>query len=248
MRLILETAPPAFGIDSPSPFCLKAELLLEMSGLPHERRPSDPRKGPRGKIPFLHDGDRVIPDSRLIQRHLEEAHGVDFDGALTRAERARATAIRRLVEEHLYWAQVYFRWERHPDAVRRAFFGSLPGPLSHLVFAGVRRSVRGALRGHGLGRMTEAEVVLLATEDLTALATLVEGPFVFGDRLTSIDATVAGLVVNLLAPELPGPLDGPSEPLRGYAEGVRAAAKERAHPGAQAAPSLRSAETTSGST
>ena len=35
--LVLETFPPALGILSPSQFCLKADALLTLSGLPFAR-------------------------------------------------------------------------------------------------------------------------------------------------------------------------------------------------------------------
>ncbi|MEM9188632.1 MAG: glutathione S-transferase family protein [Myxococcota bacterium] len=230
--LILETAPSAFGVATASPFCRKAEILLAMSGLDHELRPSDPRRGPRGKIPFLHDGDEIIADSRLIQQHLERRYEVDFDPGLRPEDKGVAVAARRLIEEHLYWAQTYFRWEHNGDNVRQAFFGALPLPLSHLVFRLVRRQVRTAMHAQGLGRMTEEEIVMLAGEDLTALNRLFQGPFFFGPKLTSIDASLAGLIENILAPELDTPLHRLAEPFRDYVQRVT-----RATPVAEVVPS-----------
>ena len=67
--LTLLKLPSAWAMRNASPFNLKAEALLKMSGLPHETREAMPSKGPMGKLPALIDGDRVIGDSALIQRH-----------------------------------------------------------------------------------------------------------------------------------------------------------------------------------
>ena len=48
---------PAFGLADASPFCLKADLLLKMSGLPYKAEiAGDPRRGPKGKLPAIVDG------------------------------------------------------------------------------------------------------------------------------------------------------------------------------------------------
>ena len=45
--LVLQTFPPTLGMRSASPFPVKAEALLAMSGLDHELQPvSDPRLQP----------------------------------------------------------------------------------------------------------------------------------------------------------------------------------------------------------
>ena len=62
--ITLHTFGPMLGVPDPSPFCIKAMALLKMSGLPFEVVPgADPRKAPKGKIPWDtvtggHDGAR----------------------------------------------------------------------------------------------------------------------------------------------------------------------------------------------
>jgi glutathione S-transferase len=63
--------PRAFGVPNPSPFCMKVEILLKMAGLPYEEIiSSDPRKGPKGKLPAITDDGVMIGDSDFIQQHL----------------------------------------------------------------------------------------------------------------------------------------------------------------------------------
>jgi glutathione S-transferase len=99
--LTLMVLPAAFGMCNSSTFCEKAEALLAYTGLPYEREIAMPNKGPRGKLPVLKDGNRVIPDSSHIQTYLETQYKIDFDGALNEEQRADAQAFRRLGEEHL---------------------------------------------------------------------------------------------------------------------------------------------------
>ena len=225
--LVLQSFPPALGLRSPSPFTVKVEALLAMSGLPYEvRHVSDPRKAPRGKLPVLLDGDRVVPDSAHIQRHLEEHHGVDFDGALTDAEQATATAFRRLIEHHFYFIAGNLRWNMHPEAVRDAYFGDMPVPVRRLVFPLILRGVNKTARMQGLGRHTREELIRFAAEDIDAVAAqLGDRPFFLGERPTSIDASLYGMLHTLLDCELRTPLVDEAERhpnLRPYADRMTA--------------------------
>jgi len=205
--LTLYVFAPALGTISPSPFSVKSLLLLQMSGLPFTRAAGDPRKAPKGKLPVLEDGGRRVPDSQAIQRHLAKAHGYDPDAHLTARQRAEAAAIRHLIEDHLYWVLVFARWIDHPEATRRAFFGTLPAPLRRPVFALVRRQVARALHGQGMGRHTAAEIYAMGSEGLEALSLLLgDGPYLFGEAPSGIDTSLFGFLENVLAAELDTPL------------------------------------------
>ncbi len=59
--LELVVLPAAFGMRNVSPFCLKAEMLLTSLELPFTlSEEGDPRKAPKGKLPYLIvDGERL---------------------------------------------------------------------------------------------------------------------------------------------------------------------------------------------
>ena len=68
----LHQYPPMFGIPNPSPFCLKLETWLRMAKLPYEVvRVVDPRKDPKGKVPWIEDQGRTIADSAFIIDYLK---------------------------------------------------------------------------------------------------------------------------------------------------------------------------------
>lgn len=205
--LTLQTFPPAFGLRAASPFAVKAEALLAMAGLPFEREFADVRKAPRGKLPVLVDGERVIPDTAHIQAHLERAHGTDFDGDLSDRQRGVATAFRRLIEHHLYFIGGNLRWNDHPDAVRAEYFKAVPGLIRGLVFRKVLGDVNRTLHMQGLGRHTREEMVAFGRDDIDAVAgQLGDQAFFLGERPTSIDATVYAALANLIDCTLGSPL------------------------------------------
>lgn len=186
MTYILHSSPAAFGVRNASPFSLKAESLLCLAGVDYERVNAQPIKGPRQKLPWLVTPEgETISDSRNILLHLQREEGLDLPAA------EHDVAIRRVAEEHLYFAAGYFRWKYHPDAVKQAFFASIPSPFRGLVFGMVRRSVMKQFHAQGIGRRPEAEILDLAIEDLSALDGLLgEGPYYGGEDLSLADVVV----------------------------------------------------------
>ena len=101
--LKLFTLPGEGKIRSSSPFAWKTEAMLRLSGLDFEKEyVADLSKMPKGKVPVLQDGEKLILDSSLIQRYLTETYGIDLDKHLTPEQKAIAEAFRRMTEEHLY--------------------------------------------------------------------------------------------------------------------------------------------------
>jgi glutathione S-transferase len=205
--LTLMVLPAAFGMCNSSTFCEKAEALLAYTGLPYEREIAMPNKGPRGKLPVLKDGNRVIPDSSHIQTYLETQYKIDFDGALNEEQRADAQAFRRLGEEHLTWVIAYGRYYDNPEEIKQAFFGKMPSLLRGVVFNLVKKSVDKNLHGHGMGRHTADEIYAFGAADLEAIAAkLGNKPFLLGDRVTSVDASLYPLILAIIDPPLRSPL------------------------------------------
>jgi glutathione S-transferase len=201
--LTLLVLPTAWGLRNASSFVLKAEALLALRDLAYDTEVALPSKGPKGKLPALIDripqgGGRIIGDSSLIQRHLEEAHDASFDDGLDPSQLADAEAYRRMAEEWLYFAALHVRWIQQPMVTREALFASVPAVVRPLVFAGLRRNVRRTLYGQGIGRHATAEVNAFGTRALHALAERIgTGPFFFGERLRSVDAALYPQVLNI---------------------------------------------------
>lgn len=198
----LHQYPPMFGIPNPSPFCMKLETWLRMTKLPFEVvRVADPRKGPKGKVPWIEDQGRTVADSAFIIEYLKEAYGDRLNTHLSAAERATSLALQRLIEEHLYWAIAYGRFlddEAWPRT-RAEFLATFPAPLRPLVGRVVRKTIAKSLHLQGLGRHTPQEMYRLAGDDLTALSTFLgDKPFFFGAQPTELDATAYGFLAQVL--------------------------------------------------
>lgn len=205
--LTLISFAPALDLRCPSPFGLKADALLAMSGLEYKVKTGDVRKAPKGKLPMLIDQGKNIPDSSMIKKHLKDAHGIDFDSDLSAQQKANAKAIQRMVENHLYFANVHFRWVENPDAVRDAFFKGIPAIMRKFVFKLILKKIKRDNEGHGIGRHTPDEILTFAMEDIDALSVLLgDQSYIFGDKPTSIDATVYGALEGVLNSSLPSKL------------------------------------------
>lgn len=80
--------PEGFGLDSPSPFCLKVELALQCSGLQYQvATMTDPRRAPKGKLPYIVDtgfDSHPVPGTRLPRG--ERPAGEDDSGDMPVAD------------------------------------------------------------------------------------------------------------------------------------------------------------------
>jgi len=200
----------AWDIPNPSPFCIKVECFLRMAGIAHRVVEIDmPRAGPKGKAPWIVDGEVRLGDSTLLIRYLQHSRGIDLDAALSAQQRALSHAVSVMLDEHLYWALVYSRWvdARHWPALRDQFFGALPPLLRGVVPPLARRQVRDQLYKHGMGRHGEDEIYALGCADLQALAALLgDGPYLHGDTPTLVDASVFAYVLCIERPPFDSPL------------------------------------------
>lgn len=201
---------PAFGLPNASPFCMKVETYLRMAGLPYEcPRGADLRKAPKGKLPYIEDGDTRIADSAFIIAYLKQTYGDKLDAHLSAREHAQALALRRLMEEHLYWAAIYTRWIEDGGfaRTREVFFDGMPAPLKQIVPHLARRAMRQELHGHGMGRHSREEIYAIGCQDIVALAhSLGDQPYFMGAQPSSLDATAYAFIANLLWVPLASPL------------------------------------------
>ena len=195
MRLIV--FPPAFGAPSASPFSTKAMCLLKMAGVEYDSILGDPRKSPKGKLPVLLDDDLIIADSDAIREHLEKTLPYDFDEGLSAQDRAVSRAFIRMVEEHLYFVGVSYRWmnDENWEHVKAEFFDVIPAVVRGFVTKQIRKGVKTQLYGQGMGRHSFEEQLQRADADLSAIATQIgKQKFMFGDKPTAADASVAPML------------------------------------------------------
>jgi glutathione S-transferase len=201
--ITLYTFGPFFGLPDPSPFVMKAETLLKMARLPYRTDTGGFSKAPKGKLPYIEDDGTIIADSTFVRWHLEKKYQVDFDRGLDASQRATSWAFEKMIEDNLYWVIVHERWMDSANFRKgpRRFFDRVPAPMRPLLVPLIRRKVRSALYGQGLGRHSEDEIAALGTRSIEAIAEFLgDKPFFFGAEPTGIDATVFAFVAGTLCP------------------------------------------------
>ena len=199
----LYTFGPHFGQPDPSPFCIKALVLLKMSGQEFETRNANLRKAPKGKAPYIRDGDELIGDTTFIRWYLEERYGVDFDPGLSASGKAIAWAFEKMCEEHIYFHGLYTRWaiDESFDKGPRRFFNPIPALMRPLIVRKVRRDMVRSIRLQGTGRHTATEVDALAKHGLSAISDFLGSKnFLMGDDPCGADASIFGTVNSTLSP------------------------------------------------
>jgi glutathione S-transferase len=193
---------PYFGLPDPSPFVMKAELLLKLAGLPYAVDLKGFGKAPKGKLPYIRDDGETIADSTFIRLHIERKYGFDFDAGLSAEQKGLAWAIEKMCEDHLYWIVVEARWCDDANFARgpAQFFDRAPALVRPLIKTFIRRSLRRTLRGQGLGRHNASELAELGRRDVAALSAILgDKPFLFGPAPCGADATVAAFAIASLS-------------------------------------------------
>ena len=200
---------PNMGLPDASPFCIKAEVLLKMSGLPYRLDLKGFGKAPKGKLPYIDDEGTIIADSTHIRMYLEGRRGIDFDRGYDAVQRAQGWAAEKMCEEHLYRAIVNDRWLKDENFAKGPahFFKAVPAPIRPLVTALIRRKQRNAGKAQGMGRHTDAEIDALGIKDIDALAAMLGSkPYFLGDTASGTDAAVFGFVATASAAAFDTPI------------------------------------------
>ena len=186
-----------------------------MADIPYEIANGVPADGPKGKIPWIDDAGNVVGDSSFIIEYLKKKHGDTLDARLTPRERALGHAIKKVLEESLYFVSSYSKWGEDEgfNIYAAELFSEMPEAQFRPVSEAIRKNVMEKLRAQGIARHTSAEVYELGLEDVRSFAELLgDGVYLFGDQPTSYDACAFGVIGNLK--------DGP------FASPVRDAARQ----------------------
>jgi glutathione S-transferase len=189
---------------------MKLETYLRMTELPHELVFEDTLdKAPKRKMPYITDEGKKIGDSNLVIEYLQKKYGDSTDAHLSPVDRAISLALRRMIDENLYWSLVYSRWvdDKNWPTTRSAYFGGLPPVLNQLVPALLRRGTIKNMVGHGIGKHTEAEIYEIGCRDIQALSDFLgDKEFFIGDRPTILDATAHAILANFIKVPMDSPL------------------------------------------
>lgn len=194
---------------NPSAPCMKVEVFLKLAGLPYEvQSENNPGSSPSGKLPFIKIGPEVITDSRFIISELSTRYNVDLDAGLSDYERSLGFVISRTCDDALYWELFRQRWKRDESwgAMKRTFFQELPNVLRPLLPKLIRRKMLTRLDQHGVGLLTEDQVLVLIEGTLRSISHILSNKqFVLGDQPRLVDASVYPILAGLAYPLFSGP-------------------------------------------
>ncbi|GAB4567660.1 MAG: glutathione S-transferase family protein [Haliangiales bacterium] len=197
---------PLWGLTDISSFVSKVETYLRMVEILYQLKPYpflEIGNAPKGKLPFIDDGDTRVADSTFIIEHLERTRGCSLDDHLSPGERAIAYGLRVMMEEHLYWATMQVRWRIDDNwkSFMNELFGDFPDQdMLAGVLPKVREAVLQSMSGHGMGRHSVDEVWRLGQADLSALSDfLADKPYFMGERPSTLDATAYAFITGARA-------------------------------------------------
>ena len=211
------------GANTPdiSPFVVKLETWLRMSGIPYETRTGTKREMPKLKLPVALIDGQLIADSTFIIEHLQKTDPRALrDQHLSASQRAAAEALKALLESHLYFVSYYFRWcvpENFDiyrpmllDYARRitpAWQRALLPVIGQLVLSLVRKDRAKQAWQQGMARHSYDEVAHLGISAWEAVATLLaDQPYFLGTQPSTIDATCFAFIHTVIKHPFPSPM------------------------------------------
>jgi len=185
---------PNLNVPDPSPFVLKVNAYMRMANIKFKNIPTvnNLRQSPKGKLPFIVDGETTVADSQFIIAYLQEKYNVELDAFLTDEQKSIAYLIGKSIDENLYWCLLYSRWAKDDTwpVAKEAFFGAMPFPLKLFVPALIRKGVVNALDKHGMGKHSDEEIKSIAQKTFKSLSTLLgDKSYFFGEQACTFDAT-----------------------------------------------------------
>lgn len=197
--VVLHQFPRARFCPNPSPFSIKLETYLRMTGIQYvndfEEYLSDKKK-----CPWITINGKDVADSQLAILHLNDIFDKSPSKDLSASEQGVGNAFRIMLEEHFYWGFVLDRWiyEKGRHAVDNFEPLPLPVNVTRIMFKLAGRRLLGQAEAHGMGRHTKEEVEQLCLGDLKAISDFLgEKPFLLGDTPTEVDCTLFGFMVML---------------------------------------------------
>src|SRR5260221_1167124 len=141
------------------PLCKKLETFLRLAKVACRCGVGDLRKAPRGQMPYARIDGVTIGDSDCIIDRIAQHAGADLYVGRTAEKRAADRALARMLEESTVWVLRHSRFvDEGYDDLQHFMNAILPMGIKHIVRPMIRRNMRQALVGQGLGRSSRAAI------------------------------------------------------------------------------------------
>ncbi|BBM87735.1 glutathione S-transferase family protein [Candidatus Uabimicrobium amorphum] len=208
--IALHQYPGSWGLPSSSPFCIKVETYLRMAGIAYTNVwENNPGRGPKGKMPFIQDGEKTISDSSFIMEYLQQNYTPNLDANMSAEQQAVMLAFQRLIEESLYWVLLYSRWgdENGWREIKKEITPLLPPVIGKGIIHIIRKRLLRQAHFQGMGRHSRDEIYHIGNKNLRSIIEFLGNKtYFFGEKPRSIDCTLYGFFITILWSPVPGPL------------------------------------------
>jgi len=187
-----------FGLPNVSPFCLKLEAFMHWQSIDFKKKLAIPNQGPFRKVPFINYKNTRIGDSSFIIDLLIKDNNISYGSHL---DLSKGHAFSRMMEEHTYWAIVYFRWmdKNTWPKLKDAFFAGIPFFVHPFIVRSARNQAKSALNGQGMGRLSEDLILKRVNKDLNALNDVIsQQPFICGEKMTHYDLSIWAILSQFM--------------------------------------------------
>jgi glutathione S-transferase len=158
---IIYAWPPATGLASSSPFCLKAIYAAKYLGVPFKTKIVGTRMPTwvkRGKLPVAEFGATQIEDSSQIMWHLDQVSGGKLYGVDEKTKAANFL-LEEWCDEFFERFAPYYRWteDKYFAPFANDAFGRAPFFVRKVVIPAIRKSFVKLLNNETIGSGTEQE-------------------------------------------------------------------------------------------
>lgn len=184
-------------LPSLSPYCLKVETWLRLTGLKYENVDHKNKfRSKKGQLPFIELNGEEIADSAIILKELGQRNEKDLDAGLTNEQKALSHAMISMIENHLVWVVIWWR-SKYPDNMikgyklnlQQAMGTKVPQVILNFIFKfNFGRKGAKKVKAQGIGVHKPDEIMEFGKSDLKVLSDmLADKPFFFGDEPTNLD-------------------------------------------------------------
>mmetsp|Transcript_38516 Transcript_38516/g.94748 ORF Transcript_38516/g.94748 Transcript_38516/m.94748 type:complete len:314 (-) Transcript_38516:362-1303(-) len=203
----LFSLPPAWGLPTFHPECLKVQAYMRLAGVRFISDQSTSAAMASYDTPVMVvDDEHVFTGSDEIIQHLR-TEGSDLDSTLGQQDRAEVFAFASMVEGQLLSAMLYDWWmvdDNYYQVIKPVYAAAAAFPASILLPWSISRRMKGRL-GHPTADDGELLYRQAAACYSALAARLGTQPFFFGELPSTLDAVVfAHLATHLHAP-MPSP-------------------------------------------
>jgi len=185
-----------------SPFAIKLETWLRVSGIKYENVFTRKFHPKTNLIPYIELNGEQFSDSNLIIEMLKKKFEVDLDSELSAEEEAMTRAATGMVECFTAQTGFYYRYGLHMEEFVRTlkigeYYGSEKAVRMWSLFQPYLTRMRSYISG--VSRQEEHVIWEMASRDLAALSLwLGTKEFFNGSKPSTLDCTVFGHLVQFL--------------------------------------------------